>query len=85
MACEMCSGTDAKAVPAEVVDGMARRPHPEHAMAELDGAGTLWIETPLGDGHGGRYSILLPMAFCPWCGARLQDAAEWETASEGEA
>lgn len=72
MACEMCAGMEPHRAAAEVVDdGAGRRPHPEDAMAELDEDGILRIETPLGDGRGNRYHILLPVAFCPWCGEPL--------------
>jgi len=71
MACEMCTGTGAHRA-AEVVDGsFARRPYPQDAIAELDEDGVLWIETPFEDKGGGRYSILIPMDFCPWCGEPL--------------
>lgn len=72
MACEMCSGMEMHKAAAEVIDGsFARRPHPEDAMAELDADGVLWIETPFKDKGGEKYSILLPMKFCPWCGEHL--------------
>lgn len=84
VACDMCAnGGKVHRAAAEIFDdSYARRPYGADAMAELTADCGLWIETPIGDGHGNRYTILLPVAFCPWCGEKLEDTTEWEVAGE---
>ena len=80
MACEMCAPPNrVHRAAAEVFDSsFARRPYGEGATVELTAEGELWVDTPLGDGHGNSYTILFPVVFCPWCGQRLRDKTEWE-------
>lgn len=71
MSCKMCAGTGHRTTAEITDDSFAQRPHPEHATAELDADGNLWIETPFDNGHGSRWNITLHVDYCPWCGEPL--------------